>query len=298
MFTTSEGKLHPIWAFAISGVFSFAAFFISGVVAEAIAGNRSLLLEVIFRALLAMLLLGLYVWLLTVGDGVHRQRIAALGLPRVRGALRQFVIGCAVGFGLTVLAVAPIAISGDLSLHLRVGLHILLRAAAVLFVLLVGALAEELIFRGYPFQHLVEGIGAAGAIAVFAILFGAVHLSNPGANLWGLINTILIGVLLSIAYLRTRALWLPWGIHLGWNLTLGFLLGMPVSGLRIFNVVVRTDVTGPKWATGGGYGVEASVTGAVIALLGTLIIWKLPLSQLQQEEVATELAHQGSLPSI
>jgi len=298
MFTTNEGKLHPVWAFVISGVFSFAAFFVSGVASEAIAGDRSLLLEVIFRALLAMSLFGLYVWLLTVADGVHEHRIAALGLPRVRGWLKQFVIGCAVGFGLTILAVLPIAISGDLSPHLHMGWHILVRAGAVLFVLLVGALAEEMIFRGYPFQHLVEGIGAAGAIAVFAILFGAVHLANPGASLWGLINTILIGVLLSIAYLRTRALWLPWGIHLGWNLTLGFLLGMPVSGLRIFNVVVRADVSGPKWATGGSYGVEASVTGAVIALVGTLIIWKLPLSQLRQEKLATELAHQDSLPSI
>ncbi|MDR3749553.1 MAG: type II CAAX endopeptidase family protein [Acidobacteriota bacterium] len=298
MFTTSEGKLHPVWAFVISGVFSFAAFFISGVVAEAIAGERSLLLEVIFRALLAVLVFGLYVWLLAVADGIHQHRLASLGLPRVRGALRQFVIGCAAGFSLTVLAVVPIAVWGDLSLHLRMGWHILLRAGAVLFVLLVGALAEEMIFRGYPFQHLLEGIGAVGAIAVFAILFGAVHLSNPGASLWGLINTILIGVLLSIAYLRTRALWLPWGIHLGWNLTLGFLLGMPVSGLRIFNVVGRTDVTGPKWATGGGYGVEASVTGAVIALLGALIVWKLPVAQLQQPEVAPELAHQDTLPSI
>ena len=119
------------------------------------------------------------------------------------------------------------------------------RVGAVLIVLLVGALAEELMFRGYPFQHLEEGIGAVGAIVVFSVMFGAVHLSNPGASIWGLINTILIGILLSVAYLRTRALWLPWGIHFGWNFALGFLFGLPVSGLRIFNVVVRTSVTGP-----------------------------------------------------
>ena len=115
-------------------------------------------------------------------------------------------------------------------------------------------------FRGYPFQHLEQGIGAIGAIAVFSVLFGAVHLANPGASLWGLVNTILIGVLLAISYLRTRALWLPWGIHFGWNFALGVLFGLPVSGLRLFNVVVRTTVSGPNWVTGGSYGVEASAT--------------------------------------
>ena len=91
----------------------------------------------------------------------------------------------------------------------------------VLAFLISGALAEELMFRGYPFQRLVEAIGAAGAIVVFSVLFGVVHLSNPGASVWGLVNTVAIGVLLSIVYLRTRSLWLPWGLHFAWNTTLG-----------------------------------------------------------------------------
>ena len=143
-------------------------------------------------------------------------------------------------------------------------------------------------FRGYPFQRLVEGIGAPGAIVVFSILFGAVHLSNPGASVWGLVNTILIGILLAIAYLRTRALWLPWGIHFGWNLALGLLLGLPVSGLRIFNVLTRTTVTGPHWATGGNYGVEASVTGGIAVLMGIAVVWKLPLQRLGPPVTASE----------
>ena len=71
MFTTSTGRLHPVWAFVISAVFSFAAFFIAGVVSEAISGQHSLFLEVIFRSLLALLLIGLYAWLLTIVDNVH-----------------------------------------------------------------------------------------------------------------------------------------------------------------------------------------------------------------------------------
>ena len=145
----------------------------------------------------------------------------------------------------------------------------------MLGVLISGALAEELMFRGYPFQRLVEGIGAPGAIVVFSVLFGVVHLSNPGASVWGLINTVAIGVLLSLAYLRTNALWLPWGIHdFAWNTVLGLILGLPVSGLRLFNVMVHATAIGPKWLTGGSYGIEASAPGAVAIVFGLPFVSK------------------------
>ncbi len=293
MFTTSTGRLHPVWAFVISVVLSFPVFFIAGVFSEAVSRQHSLVQEVIFRSLLALLLIGLYVWLLTIVDNVHDHRVAALGLPLIDGWARQFVIGCIVGLLLTALAVLPIAIWSKPSFTFHLGFYLLPRDGAVLVVLLVGALAEELMFRGYPFQRLEEGIGAVGAIAVFSVLFGAVHLSNPDASRWGLLNTILIGILLAIAYLRTRALWLPWGIHFGWNTALGFLFGLPVSGLRMFNVVVRTSVSGPKWMTGGGYGIEASATGTVAVLIGLVIVWKLPVTKLSRGPVPllTEPAH-------
>lgn len=282
MFTTATGRLHSVWAFVISGLFSVLAFLIAAYTAGVIAGDHVLLLEVIFRPLLAFLLIALFVWLLAVADHIEDHRIAALGLPRPNGWFKQFAIGCGVGLLLTVLATVPIAIWGNASINLRLSLHRMPRVGAVLLVLIFGALAEELMFRGYPFQHLEQGIGAIGAVAVFSVVFGVVHLANPGATRWGLINTILIGVLLSMAYLRTRALWLPWGIHFGWNFSLGFLFGLPVSGLRLFNVMVRTTTSGPRWITGGSYGVEASATAVVAILLGVVMVWKLPLARLGQ----------------
>jgi len=279
MFTTSTGRLRPVWSFVISIVLSFAAYVITGVIAEAVAGQHYLLLEVISRPLVALLLIGVYVWLLTIADNLHDHRIAAQGLPLTLGWRQQFVTGCLLGSTLTVLAVMPIAVSGSGTLSFHHGIHTLLRAGAVLFVLLAGALAEELMFRGYPFQRLEEGIGALGAIAVFSVLFGGVHLLNPSASVWGLTNTVLIGILLAIAYLRTRALWLPWGIHFGWNATLGLVCGLPVSGIRTFNVLVWTSTTGPKWMTGGSYGIEASATGTVAVLIGLLVIWKMPIAR-------------------
>lgn len=280
MFTTSSGRLRPVWAFVVSASLSVVAFLVAGFFAQAIAGDRVLLFELIFRPLLALVLIALFVWLLSAADHIENHRLAALGLPRVKGWLNQFIVGSVFGFALTVLAVVPIEIWGHVSTRLRLNLQSLSRAGVVLVVLLLGALAEELMFRGYPFQHLEQGLGPVGAIMVFSVMFGTVHLANPGASLWGLANTILIGVLLSLAYLRTRALWLPWGIHFGWNVTMGFFFGLPVSGLRLFNVVVRTTASGPPWVTGGKYGPEASATAAVIVLMGVLVIWKLPLSRL------------------
>jgi CAAX protease family protein len=299
MFTTSTGRLHPVWAFVVSTLFSVLAFLVAEYAAGVIAGDHALLFETIFRPLLALLLMALFVWMLTAADHVEAHPVAALGLPRAKGWLKQFTLGCLLGFGLTVLAIVPLEIWGHTSTRFRLSLHTLPRFGAVLLILLVGALAEELVFRGYPFQHLEQGIGAIGAIAVFSVMFGAVHLANPGASLWGLINTILIGVLLSLAYLRTRALWLPWGIHFGWNFALGALFGLPVSGLRLFNVVARTAVSGPIWLTGGSYGVEASATAVVIILAGIVAVWRLPLAPLAQPtQPLPETEHGDSFSGI
>ena len=89
MFTTTTGRLRPVWAFAVSGFFSVLAFLVAAYVAGAIAGDRVLLLEVIFRPLLALSLIALFVWLLAVADHIEDHRIAALGLPRANGWLKQ-----------------------------------------------------------------------------------------------------------------------------------------------------------------------------------------------------------------
>ncbi len=181
---------------------------------------------------------------------------------------------------LATLAVVPVVLWADTRFDIHANSRTLGRAAIVVVVLIFGAVAEEMMFRGYPFQRLEEAIGAVGAIAVFSVLFALVHLTNPGASALGLLNTVLIGLVLAIAYLRTRALWLCWGIHFGWNAALGLLFGLPVSGLRLFNVVVRGTATGPRWLTGGSYGLEASAPGVFAILVGLVVVWKWPLAQL------------------
>lgn len=282
MFTSATGRLQPIWSFLLSVVFSVAAFVTCSFIAGLFSGEHVLRFEAIFRPSLCAVLFGLYVWLLTVADHIEEHRAAALGFPLAAGWRRQLAIGCIFGFSLTVLAVIPLAIWANISLDIRLSSRGILRIVAVLLVLIFGALAEEMMFRGYPFQRLEEAIGPVGAIAVFSVLFAAVHLSNPGATPLGLLNTVLIGIVLALAYLRTRALWLSWGIHFGWNATLGLLFGLPVSGLRIFSVVMHTSAKGPRWLTGGSYGVEASAPGVFAVVIGLLLVWRWPFERVAQ----------------
>jgi len=284
MFTDARGRLYPAWGFLLSALLCCAAFFVCGYLAGAIAGDRVLRFELIFRSLLAVVLLAGFSWLLTVGDHVESDQLAAQGLPIIQGSLRQFVFGCGLGFTLIILAVCAVGLFGQLSFRTTITGHALVRSLAVLFVLLTGSLAEELMFRGYPFQRLVEAVGARGAIAVFSVLFSLVHILNPGATAWGLIDTVVIGIALSVAFLRTRALWLPWGLHFAWNATLGLVCGLPVSGIRLFNTLVHTTASGPGWLTGGTYGLEASLPGASAVIVALVVLWRVPVRLIKQNE--------------
>jgi CAAX protease family protein len=130
-------------------------------------------------------------------------------------------------------------------------------------VLIVAAAVEELLFRGLPLQILCEGIGKWPGILVISGLFGVVHLINPNSNLLGTVNTVLAGVLLSLAYFKARSLWLPYAIHLGWNAGIGFLLGMPLSGLDLASLWT-TGVAGRDLILGGGYGPEGGLLTTLI----------------------------------
>jgi hypothetical protein len=294
MFIDDAGRLRPFWAFLLAVSISCVAFFACGYLASALTGDHVVRFEAIFRLSLAAVLLGVFSWLLAVGNHVESNLIAAQGLPLSPGWGRQFLFGGGLGLVLVTAAVFAVALFGKLSFRTTLTLHSVTRVWLVLLILLAGSLAEELMFRGYPFQRLVEAIGAGGAIMVFSVLFALVHLMNPGASFWGLTNTLVIGVMLSIAYLRTHSLWLPWGFHFAWNATLGLIYGLPVSGIRLFNVMVHTTAVGPKWLTGGSYGIEASLPGALVVLLGLVVVWRAPLLPLKP---ATALVPPGPNPA-
>jgi membrane protease YdiL (CAAX protease family) len=137
--------------------------------------------------------------------------------------------------------------------------------------LFFGAMGEELLFHGYPFQLLIRAVGPFATILPVSVIFGLMHSTNLNVSFLGIVNTIAWGFLLGYAAWRTGALWLSIGLHFGWNVALP-LLGTNLSGftMGVTGYTLEWNV-GVLWS-GGGYGVEGSVltTAIVVALFFAL----------------------------
>jgi hypothetical protein len=258
-----------------------AAYYASALIAASFTHNLAVF-ESINRPLAALILFAVFLFFSRVLDEAKNPP-AHLGLsPRVLW-LKEWIAGFCCGFLLVSAAIAMVALLGHYSIEARPPLNVSRWTAVsvVTWILFAGAIAEELAFRSYPFLALREAfsnlgdvlhvkrpaaIGGWGASIFTGLLFGAIHLGNPNATFWGFIDTVLIGVLFGIIMARTGSLWLLWGLHFGWNFSLGVLFGLPVSGVSQFSVLWSGRVEGPRWLTGGDYGIEASATVGILTL--------------------------------
>jgi hypothetical protein len=130
---------------------------------------------------------------------------------------------------------------------------------------------EELLFRGYWLQNISEGLNLSWGIVITSVLFALAHLLNPSPSLAAVLGLILGGLFFAFAYVRTGQLWLPIGIHIGWNFFEGTIFGFQVSGTEPFSLV-RQTVQGPEIITGGAFGPEAGLVLLPALLLGALLI--------------------------
>lgn len=131
---------------------------------------------------------------------------------------------------------------------------------------------EELLSRGYHLQNLTSGLNKVWAVMLSSVIFGLLHLSNFNATFAGAIGITFAGTFLAFAYLRTRQLWLPIGLHIGWNFFEGAVFGFPVSGLETYRLI-RISVNGPEGWTGGLFGPEAGLVAIPALLVGTLLVF-------------------------
>src|SRR5581483_3752458 len=163
-----------------------------------------------------------------------------------------------------------------------------------LFALLIAAAGEEMIFRGYAFQLLIEKIGPFATVLPVGVVFGFAHASNPNATWLGIMNTILWGILLGYAFLRSHDLWLPVGLHYGWNAVLP-LFGVNLSGLTIdvTRYSYRWDLT-PLWS-GGSYGPEGGLLTTIFATALFFAIARAPV-KVQAARIARVLNDGFQLP--
>lgn len=204
----------------------------------------------------------------------QQQPLKIMGLVRREGWKREFAVGAAIGWAGVVACVLPVAVFGGLVITFWNGGHQYFLLLVHLTTLAALSLAQEIAFRGYPFQRLMDSIGPTLATLFMPVLYAAIHMMNTDASAASVLVTILLGWLLSIAYLRTRALWVPWGIHFAWNASMALLFGLPVSGMTTFNPVISSNTVGPPWLTGGDYGPEGSAIAVIVALLLMIVLVK------------------------
>jgi uncharacterized protein len=197
--------------------------------------------------------------------------LRAFGIGFVPGWQRHFLFGIGVAAGMLSVLIGGCYAFGYVSMHWtggQVSPGVLLATCSAI---LLAALNEELVFRGFPLQLLIEGIGEWPAIIAMSALFGALHLNNPNASFLGILNTILAGILMSLAYVRTRSLWMPYAIHAGWNLGLGFVFGFPLSGIDIPSLWT-TGTAGSETILGGDYGPEGGLLATFLFATAAVIV--------------------------
>lgn len=178
-------------------------------------------------------------------------------------APREFGAGFLLGAALFTTTIGIIWALGDYTI---IGVNPWTAMLSPLAMGLAAGVLEEILFRGVIFRITEEWIGSWGALAFSSLLFGAGHLANPHATLMSAVSIALeAGVLLGAAFMVTRRLWLPIGLHAAWNFTQSGIFGAPVSGTAPHGLFV-SRLSGPVWATGGGFGPEASLPAVLVAL--------------------------------
>ena len=189
------------------------------------------------------------------------------------GSGRGLFLGLLIGFALIAASVGAAALLG---VYRVTGRGDTSRLVIELFqTALLPGVREELLFRGILFRWIETFGGSWAALAVTSILFGLLHIFNPDAT-WFSSFCIAVeaGILLGGAYMLTRNLWLPIGLHAAWNFTQGYPFGVPVSG-QPEQGMVAAKLSGPVLLSGGPFGLEASVIAvAICTAVGVWFVWR------------------------
>jgi hypothetical protein len=207
----------------------------------------------------------------------ERRNFADYGLPFRFLLGRQFWIGALWGFVMLSFIVAMMAATrvytfGGLALSpTNVVKYGLLWALAFFLV----GVFEEFAFRGYAQFTLTTGIGFWPAATITCLLFAGVHLDNPGENLVGVLEIVLIALFLCLALRRTGNLWFAIGWHMAFDWGESFFYSTPNSGIHATGHMLKASLMGSKWLSGGTVGPEASVFDVIVTVAGILLLARL-----------------------
>jgi membrane protease YdiL (CAAX protease family) len=269
---TAGGRLRAYIEFVVAVFYFFLARALAHHAAQGlIQDDWNPLIE---QAMLAFLLIVGYA---SMGFWLDREAhpIGGQGFPARAGLTTEAGMGVATGWALAVICVLPLVVFGGISIVLAGDLASWgwLAADAAFFAL--AALVEEIAFRGYGFQRFERALGPLGASLGFAAYYGLVQSMIPGSGRASFAVSIALGLVLSTAYLRTRALWLSWGVNFGWKASRALLFGLAVSGDSTHSHVVQGDPMGPFRLTGSAFGLDGSWLAFFVMIAAIPVVFRI-----------------------
>jgi membrane protease YdiL (CAAX protease family) len=195
----------------------------------------------------------------------------SINLTWVKDLFSGFIIGAA----LMILPVLMLSIFGYI--HWELNAFSFYTLWSGVSILLLAAIAEELLFRGFFFQRLIQAFGNWPAQLIVASLFLLTHINNP--NMTGILKTLacinifIASIMFGIAYIKTASLAMPLGLHFMANFMQGTILGFGISGEKDLSIFKPVFDNAPIWISGGDFGIEASILGLCFVIIITIYLF-------------------------
>ena len=197
---------------------------------------------------------------------IDKRPWADVGLARDAATGRRLATGWLIGTGAIVASCGVLALTRLLRFVPAVGDDWMGAALRITAVLVPSALAEELLCRGYLLTVVRDRVGVRWAVLLTSMMFGLLHLSNPGATAESVALVTLAGIFLAAVRVVLDSLYAAWMAHLAWNWVMAVPLHAAVSGVRFESPEYQAVTTQPAWVSGGAWGPE----GGLMAGLGMI----------------------------
>ncbi|HUJ49360.1 MAG TPA: type II CAAX endopeptidase family protein [Bryobacteraceae bacterium] len=253
------------WRLALYLIMGTAIFLLLALGLRVIAGRyaRQPLWSELFAEIAVLAAALAAAWIMS---RIEKRSVGVYGLPARSAFGKLFFAGAVWGLlGITALLLIMRGIGvfsfGGLALH---GLRIWRFAAFWGALFLVVGFTEEFVFRGYTQYTLAQGIGFWPSALLFSLIFGGIHLGNPGEAWIGAVAAALIGLFFCFTLWRTGSLWFAVGLHGAWDWGESYLYSVPDSGGMVPGHLMRPSFHGSRWLTGGTVGPEGSVLVFVV----------------------------------